>query len=259
MALSHEVGHLFGAVACFDPKLSDYVICITHDPEFELGQQLSGALVADERADENHGREREEGVNGVKVALCGPPQSGNSCLREGLKNALREVSGVPYCYAITACPDGEGAWYQETVNRDAGLAGQLKREYKGDFTDEFTELAAGWVANCVEPLTLVDIGGIPDEKNEKICSGATHAILLAGDTNKFQEWRNFCEKVGLQILAEIESDYLGAADQVKENDNGRLIGSIHHLERGEPIVDRPMVRALARRLAVLASGSTSQV
>ena len=41
MALAHEVGHLFGAVACFDPKIAPgYVVCITHDPKFELGQQL---------------------------------------------------------------------------------------------------------------------------------------------------------------------------------------------------------------------------
>lgn len=41
MALVHEVAHLFGAVACFDPKIAPgYVVCITHDPQFELGQQL---------------------------------------------------------------------------------------------------------------------------------------------------------------------------------------------------------------------------
>jgi CRISPR-associated protein Csx3 len=41
MALAHAVAHLFGAVAYFDPKLSPgYVVCITHGPEFELGEQL---------------------------------------------------------------------------------------------------------------------------------------------------------------------------------------------------------------------------
>lgn len=41
MALAHEVAHLFGAVACFDPKIAPgYVVCITHDPQFALGQQL---------------------------------------------------------------------------------------------------------------------------------------------------------------------------------------------------------------------------
>ncbi len=42
MALAHEVAHLFGAVAWYDPKLSPgYVVCITHDPSFEVGQQLA--------------------------------------------------------------------------------------------------------------------------------------------------------------------------------------------------------------------------
>lgn len=40
MALAHEVGHLYGAVACFDPKMACYVICISHDPEFTLGQLI---------------------------------------------------------------------------------------------------------------------------------------------------------------------------------------------------------------------------
>jgi CRISPR-associated protein Csx3 len=41
MALAHAVAHLFGAVACFDPKVGGYVVCITHDPNYQLGQLLS--------------------------------------------------------------------------------------------------------------------------------------------------------------------------------------------------------------------------
>lgn len=41
MALAHAVGHLFGAVACFDPKVGGYVVCITHDPDYQLGQLLT--------------------------------------------------------------------------------------------------------------------------------------------------------------------------------------------------------------------------
>ncbi len=40
MALAHEVAHLFAAVACFDPKINSYVVCISNDPQFQLGQQL---------------------------------------------------------------------------------------------------------------------------------------------------------------------------------------------------------------------------
>ena len=40
MALAHAVAHKFGYVACFDPKLSGYVVAITHDPAFHLGQLI---------------------------------------------------------------------------------------------------------------------------------------------------------------------------------------------------------------------------
>ena len=39
--IAHKAAHLYGAVAIFDPKLSGYVISITHDPEYELGMVLS--------------------------------------------------------------------------------------------------------------------------------------------------------------------------------------------------------------------------
>ena len=40
MALAHAVAHKFGYVACFDPKLSGYVVAISHDPEFRVGQLI---------------------------------------------------------------------------------------------------------------------------------------------------------------------------------------------------------------------------
>ena len=40
MALAHAVAHLYGYVACFDPKLSGYVVAISHDPSFRPGQLL---------------------------------------------------------------------------------------------------------------------------------------------------------------------------------------------------------------------------
>ncbi|MCG5057205.1 MAG: CRISPR-associated protein Csx3 [Limnoraphis sp. WC205] len=35
--LAHKVSHLFGAVGVFDPKMGKYVICITHNPNYKLG------------------------------------------------------------------------------------------------------------------------------------------------------------------------------------------------------------------------------
>ncbi|MDF5730254.1 MAG: CRISPR-associated protein Csx3 [Rhizonema sp. PD38] len=38
--LAHKVGHLYGAIALFDPKLGKYVISITHNPEYKLGELI---------------------------------------------------------------------------------------------------------------------------------------------------------------------------------------------------------------------------
>ena len=190
----------------------------------------------------------------MKVVLAGPPRSGKSCLRQGLKDAVRRIPGAPYPYVITACPDGEGSWFQETVNADPELAAQCKAAYKAKFTPEFVERVAASVERCTEALTLVDIGGIPSAENEAICASATHAVLLAGDTSRFEEWREFCRKVGLVVVAEIHSDYHGTQDPVVGlGDDGILRGSVHHLERGEPNHERPMVQALAEFLVRMAS------
>lgn len=38
--LAHKVAHLFGAVGVFDPKLGKYVISITHNPNYKLGDLI---------------------------------------------------------------------------------------------------------------------------------------------------------------------------------------------------------------------------
>jgi len=40
-------------------------------------------------------------------------------------------------------------------------------------------------------------------------------VILAGDTGKIPEWREFAKKVGLIVVAEIFSDYQGAEDKVE--------------------------------------------
>ncbi len=201
----------------------------------------------------------------MKVIFAGPPRSGKSCLREGLKQAIKKVPGAPYPYVITAAPDGEGAWFQETVNRDPEQARQLKSDYKqslGGFTPEFVQRIADSVANCVLPLTLVDIGGYPSVENDAICASATHAILLAGDTDqepwsqRLGVWREFCEKLGIRIIAEIHSDYRGTTDTVPVlGEDGVWRGSVHYLERGESVHERPTVKALAEILAQMATSA----
>jgi len=198
----------------------------------------------------------------MKVVLAGPPRSGKSCLREGLKQAIRCIPGAPYPYVITGCPDGEGAWFQETVSRDPELAKQCKVSYKSRFTEGFVRRVAESVRNCTLPLTLVDIGGIPSQENRVICKDATHIVLLAGTDPKTGEnwserlvpWRKFAKDLGLAVVAEIFSDYRGKKDVVEGvGPDGILRGSVHYLERGEPVAERPMIRALAAFLVQLAT------
>lgn len=200
----------------------------------------------------------------MKIILAGPPRSGKSCLREGLKQAIlslvRELGIDIYPYVITGCPDGEGSWFQSTVNLSPEAAAQAKAEYKSKFTPAFVQRICMAVAACTEPLTLVDIGGIPSEENRAICADATHAVLLAGNwgeepwNQRLEVWREFCADLNLVIVAEIFSDYYGTEDRVDSvGPDGILHGAVHRLERGEATSERPMVRALAEHLVHLAT------
>lgn len=215
----------------------------------------------------------------MKVILAGPPRSGKSCLREGLKQAIKDICRERdldlYPYIITACPDGEGAWFQETVNLSPEAAAEAKAAYKAKFTAEFVKRVADSVSSCLLPLVAVDIGGITSVENEAICASTTHAILLYGDLDRLPEWRAFCAKEGevvisgkdsegreveylfhkrpQAILAEIWSDYHGHSDAVPElGADGIWRGSIHYLERGEKTAERPTVRVLAEILIKMA-------
>jgi len=185
----------------------------------------------------------------MKIILCGPPRSGKSCLREGLKQVIIRIKNAPYPYVITACPDGEGSWFQETANYDLELAVKYKTAYKSKFTPEFVKRIVDSVRNCTLPLTFVDIGGIISEENKEICAHATHAIILAGDMSRIPEWRTFCKELGIKVIAEIFSDYYGHEDTVADMSEDSIFkGSVHYLERGEDVSKRPCIVALAKHL-----------
>jgi len=40
IAIAHEVAHIYGAVAAFDPKLGKYVVAVSHDPDFAVGDLI---------------------------------------------------------------------------------------------------------------------------------------------------------------------------------------------------------------------------
>ena len=39
--LAHRLVHMFGAIAVFDPKLQQYVVCVSHDADYWIGQLVS--------------------------------------------------------------------------------------------------------------------------------------------------------------------------------------------------------------------------
>ncbi|MCK5720580.1 MAG: hypothetical protein KAH84_11640 [Thiomargarita sp.] len=189
----------------------------------------------------------------MKIVLGGPPHSGKSCLREGLKQAIKTIPDTYYLYVITACPDGEGCWHYEAVTNDPKNAKALKEDYKGQFTDDFVKRVSKDVKTCELPLTLIDIGGKTSEENEMICAGATHIILLAGDLEELPVWREFSKKLDLQIIAEVRSDLNGKTDEeLTFCENGICQGSIHHLKRGDSSLwKRPTVKQLAQLLVTM--------
>lgn len=40
VAIAHAVVHIYGAVACYDPKLAKYVVAVSHDPDFAIGDLI---------------------------------------------------------------------------------------------------------------------------------------------------------------------------------------------------------------------------
>ena len=91
-------------------------------------------------------------------------------------------------------------------------------------------------------LVIVDVGGRITQENMRIFKECNAAIILSGDPDFIVDWRDLCVDTGVRILAEIHSDY-----NAKEDIVGEML-SVHHLERGEDVTDRPAVIAAAERI-----------
>ncbi len=199
----------------------------------------------------------QEFLKTKKIILAGPPRSGKSCMREALKQVIKSIPNAPYPYMLTACPDGEGAWFQEAMNADPEEATKYKAAYKSKFTPEFVERISQSVKNLSLPLNFIDIGGITSAENEKICKDANAAILICGEgavlSDKPAEWKEFFTKLNIPIMAEVYSDYTGKDDFVEgvDKESGVFRGSVHHLERGEQLSGRETVQALAKFITEL--------
>jgi CRISPR-associated protein Csx3 len=191
----------------------------------------------------------------IKIALGGPPHSGKSVLRERLKQSLILQQSGCYPYFWPACPDGEGAWFQQAVQNNPIDASEQKKRAKQAYTYEHAESYANTMRNITLPLSIADLGGRIDAFNRRICVFATHIILISGTAEGLDEWRAFANECNLTILAELISDYQGTTDTVHEL-GPPLKGSIHYLERGELQTPRPAVDALARLILSLIPADT---
>lgn len=200
--------------------------------------------------------EGKEAMKKKKIILAGPPRSGKSCFRQGLKEVIRTTTnGQSYAYVLTACPDGEGSWFQEAMNADPSLANKYKAEYKQKFTPEHGRMYAEWVKNLSSPnnpnsLNFIDIGGVMSDENRLICAQANGAVILAGQSSVENDlpgqWKDFFSELGIPIVAEIYSDYHGKEDIVEGvGEDGVFRGSVHHLERGEKLGDRETIKGFA--------------
>lgn len=239
--LADKLSKLYDAIAFFDPKIGDrgldrYVITISKHPRYIVGDTLD--IV------------RSPQQSSIKIVLCGFANTGKTCFRDGLKQALLQISHAPESYFISGCPDGDGSWYGETARRDLDLAKKLKGEYKAKFTPEFAQLKAQEVRGINTPIFIFDVGGRISDENRLIMCEATHAVILVKDEAEIAPWQGFCQSLGLQVVAIISSDYEGVSDAISE-ETPILRGSVHRLQRGENISNRPMVQALARVLVEL--------
>lgn len=187
---------------------------------------------------------QERLTKGVKVVVMGPPHSGKSVFIESLMGHFdAELNAT----MLSGCPDGEGLWLQEHYDKPEVAA--LRR--KGTFTPEFVQFAKESVENFENPLALVDIGGRVSDENRQIAAGATHAVILAGDLGRVDEWIGFADELGLPVVAKLHSHYTASHDTILKTGD-TVVASTHFLERGTGDKDRKSIAHVAELLTRLA-------
>jgi CRISPR-associated protein Csx3 len=239
--IAHKLAHLYGTIALFDPKIGDkgldrYIVAISHGEDYRVGDTFD--------------IEYNQKPN-IKVVLCGPPNTGKTVFRDGLKQTISQLNDAPRdFFVISGCPDGDGAYFSETARNNPQLAEELKKAYKANFTPKFAQDKAEVLRVIKNSLLLFDVGGKISPENETIMAEATHAVILAKTKADVIEWQEFCQKLNLSVIAIIYSDYEAPQDSI-ETESPLLTGIVHHLERGEDVSGRPVIQALANLLVNL--------
>jgi CRISPR-associated protein Csx3 len=84
-AIAHQVAHLYGGVAVFDPKMGEkgidkYIVTVSHTKDYQVGQSVDIEYIPEPVA---------------KVVLCGPANTGKTVLRDALKTAILKLQDAP--------------------------------------------------------------------------------------------------------------------------------------------------------------------
>jgi len=249
--LAHRLAPLYAAIAVLDPKIGKpdhrtYIVVISQGSAYQVGElvEVPATFVEYQR---------------IKVAVCGFPKTGKSCLIEGIKQALMAQLDVPYPLVIRACPDGEGSWHHQAQVNHAALAENTRIQNKGVWNQEFAATASGWVRSANQVINLIDTGGKISPENRLILAEATHAIVLYKTESERQQWFDFCQSLNLSAIAIVESCLGKEEDQVQwqsgENDL-KLSGSVYGLSRQtDRLAHKPMIQAIAQLLIDLVKGA----
>ena len=182
------------------------------------------------------------------VLVGGPPNAGKSVLTYNLTQELRKRK-IDH-YVLRANPDGDGDWTQETP---LDTIRQLPPTKLG-WTDDFITLVCRDLERRPLPL-LVDLGGLPTEKEGGIFRACTHSLLLSlpNKEEKAQHWRRMIAAYKLEPLADLYSVRPGVTQL--SNIAPVITGTITGLER-QTTIQGDVFDALIERLSVLFSSYT---
>lgn len=227
---------------------SEHVLSSWEDPKEEQETPVSPeALISPER--------QEKLKNGIKVVIVGPPHSGKTVFTE----ALDDVCGDDCC-RISATPDGEGKWTAVNYNDPETI--ERRNRNKGGYTSEFRQNILEQVGGWNGPLLIYDIGGRYNENDDPLIEKATHAVILSSTnaetdqkfTKSVEEWEKILEKFDIPVVAKLHS-YYDSSQDIHFERNDYVVGSIHHLERGEDVTDRETILAVADVIKELAKNN----
>ncbi len=180
------------------------------------------------------------------ILIGGPPHAGKSVLFYSLTRTLHE-RGVRH-HAIRACPDGEGNWYQEIHRVLDSEAIRLLRIKKA-WTEGFVQGICRDLERRHLPL-LVDVGGQPEEWQQRILQACTHSLLLLRHDRPESAafWHTLVKRTGLLPIAECFSQ----RDSISSvaSTTPILKGTLANLERGIP-AQGALFDALVERITSL--------